>query len=65
MRLFAAAILTLAISCCSFSQSYTIRTFAGGGLPEGIPPTSANLGTVNGIAADAAGNVYMTLTMPS
>ena len=31
MRLFSAAILTLVISCCAFGQTYTIKTFAGGG----------------------------------
>ena len=46
MRLFFAAILTLVISSCAFGQTYTIHTFAGGGLPVNIPGTSASLGSL-------------------
>jgi sugar lactone lactonase YvrE len=58
MRLLSAAILTLTVSSCALGQTYTIRTFAGGGLPVNIPGTSAALGTPYSVAADGAGNLY-------
>ena len=54
-------ILALLFSGAAFSQNYTIRTFAGGGVPQGVVGTSASLGSVNGLATDAAGNVYIAL----
>ncbi len=39
-----------------------VTTVAGGGTnlnPEGVPATSAALGAVEGVAVDAAGNVYL------
>ncbi len=36
-------------------------TFAGGGVPQGVAGTSASLGSVTGVATDAAGNVYIAL----
>ena len=48
-------------SGAAFSQSYTIQTFAGGGVPQGVVGTSASLGNVTGVATDAAGDVYMAL----
>ena len=60
MRLFSAVMLNLAISCCAFGQTYTIQTFAGGGLPVNIPGTSASLSSLNAVAVDGAGNVLFT-----
>jgi trimeric autotransporter adhesin len=48
---------TLAVSV--FGQSYTISTFAGGGLPVNIPGTSADIQPW-GVAVDAAGDVFIT-----
>jgi sugar lactone lactonase YvrE len=58
VRLFSAAILTLVISCCAFGQTYTIQTFAGGGLPVNIPGTYASLRNPNSLAVDGKGNVF-------
>ena len=44
---------------CALGQTYTIATFAGGGLPVNLPGTSASLGLVGGVAADSAGNVFI------
>ena len=57
------ALLVVLVSLVPASgQTYTIRTFAGGGLPEGIPAISAGLGLVwGGVATDALGNVYLAL----
>jgi len=60
MPLFFASILSLAISCCAFGQTYTIQTFAGGGLPVNMPGTSASLSSLNYAAVDGAGNVLFT-----
>jgi uncharacterized protein (TIGR03437 family) len=60
VRLFSAVMLNLAISCCAFGQTYTINTFAGGGLPVNIPGTSASLSSLNAVAVDVAGNVFFT-----
>jgi uncharacterized protein (TIGR03437 family) len=60
VRLFFAAVLALPVSCCAFGQTYTIRTFAGGGLPWNIPGTSASFGLLNNVAVDSAGNVLFT-----
>ncbi|MEK7755192.1 MAG: hypothetical protein AAB654_24925, partial [Acidobacteriota bacterium] len=58
MRLFSAAILTLVISCCAFGQTYTIKTFAGTGLPVKIAGTSASLHSPDSVAVDGAGNLF-------
>ncbi len=39
-------------------QNYTIQTFAGGGVPQNVPATSASLQSPNSIAVDSAGNQY-------
>ena len=54
-------ILALMFSGAAFSQNYTIQTFAGGGVPQGVPGPSAKLGFVTGVATDAAGDVYIAL----
>ena len=60
MRWLHCVLLGLAVSCPASAQSYTISTYAGGGLPVNIPGTSASLRGVNAIAADRAGNVFFT-----
>jgi sugar lactone lactonase YvrE len=54
-------IIALLFSGAAFSQNYTIQTFVGGGVPQGVPGSSASLGSVAGVATDAAGNVYIAL----
>jgi uncharacterized protein (TIGR03437 family) len=61
MRRFSAANLAFAVSCCAFGQTYTIQTFAGGGLPVNIPGTSASLGLPSSVAVDRAGNVFFAV----
>jgi uncharacterized protein (TIGR03437 family) len=51
-------LLTTVLSCSAWGQTYTISTFAGGGLPVNIPGTSASLGSPASVAADRAGNVF-------
>ena len=59
MRLLPAVLLASVMSWCTWGQTYTISTFAGGALPVNIPGTSASLdlGVPQYIAADRAGNV--------
>jgi sugar lactone lactonase YvrE len=57
MRLYSAAILSLILSGSGFGQTYTIKTIAGGGLPENMPGLAARLGYVSGLTLDAAGDV--------
>jgi len=60
MRLPAALLLTLVLSRSASAQTYTISTFAGGGLPVNIPGTSASLGAdpPRHVAADPAGDLF-------
>ena len=54
----------VAVLCCSaWGQTYTISTFAGGGLPVNVPATSASLGpdVPQYIAADRAGNLFFVV----
>jgi sugar lactone lactonase YvrE len=51
--------LALLIVEPGLSQTYTINTAAGGGLPANIPAASASLGLVNGVAIDASGNLFI------
>src|ERR1700683_2363490 len=59
MRLLPAVLLVLITSRSVLGQTYTISTVAGGGLPFGIPGTSANLlaGPVT-LSVDPAGNAF-------
>jgi sugar lactone lactonase YvrE len=54
-------VLLLFASVAAFSQQYSISTIAGGGVPPtpSIAVTAA-IGSPQGIAVDAAGNVYFT-----
>jgi uncharacterized protein (TIGR03437 family) len=60
MRLRTIVLLLTVLCCSAWGQTYTISTFAGGGLPVNIPGTSASLGydVPRYIAADHAGNVF-------
>ncbi len=61
MRLHVPALLTLVIASTALAQTYSMKTFAGGALPENVAATSASLGGIYGIAADQAGNVFLSL----
>ena len=58
MRVLSATVLALTASAWAFGQSYTIQTFAGGGLPVNIPATSAILQQPDSVALDAPGNIF-------
>jgi uncharacterized protein (TIGR03437 family) len=60
MRLRPVVLLTTLLSWTASGQTYTISTFAGGGLPVNIPGASANLGppAPQYIATDSAGDVF-------
>jgi trimeric autotransporter adhesin len=60
MRFIQTAILAICFGPSVFAQTYTISTFAGGGLPVNISGTSATIAGPPNIAADAAGNVFFT-----
>src|SRR5271154_4841493 len=49
----------LATAACG--QTYTVSTFAGVWLPENLPGASVSLDQINGVAVDAAGNVFLSL----
>jgi len=55
---FPAAILALASSWCAFSQTYSVQTLAGGGLPVNIAGTAAILQSPGFVAVDRVGNVF-------
>lgn len=58
MRIF--PVLIAVIACWTASgQTYTISTFAGGGLPTNIPATSASVAPVS-VAVDAQDDVFFT-----
>ncbi|HMD71110.1 MAG TPA: carboxypeptidase regulatory-like domain-containing protein [Bryobacteraceae bacterium] len=54
-------VFTLALASAALAQTYTMKTFAGGALPENVPGASASLGNVYGIAIDNLGNVFLAL----
>ena len=59
-----AAILLAMLSLQAYGQTYTIKTFAGGALPENIPGTSASLGDAPWVASDANGNLFIPVFSP-
>ena len=61
MRLRLFALFTLVSAGFVSAQTYSVKTFAGGALPENVSATSASLGGIYGIAADRAGNVFLSL----
>ena len=62
MRMLAVTvILAFMGSGAAIGQNYVIQTFAGGGVPQGVPASNASLGLVSGVATDSAGNVYIAL----
>ncbi|HMD69739.1 MAG TPA: hypothetical protein VKF41_00265 [Bryobacteraceae bacterium] len=60
MRTRSLLVLTTILCCSAWGQTYTISTFAGGGLPVNVPGASANLGydAPRYMAADPAGNLF-------
>jgi uncharacterized protein (TIGR03437 family) len=58
LRLAAALAL---VSACVCAQTYTVKPFAGGALPENVAGVAASLGNISGIAIDRAGNLYLSL----
>jgi hypothetical protein len=54
------SLLAVAAASSVFGQSYTISTFAGGGLPVNIPGASASIGRPQAVAVDKVGNVFLS-----
>jgi hypothetical protein len=52
----------LALACSAWGQSYSVFTYAGGGIPNGVPGLTAvlNLNEPGASATDAGGNLYFT-----
>src|SRR5579872_366987 len=63
MRLPSTVLLAALVSCAAFGQTYTISTFAGGGLPVNVSATSASLQTITGLAVDSTGNIFMAVNV--
>src|SRR5690242_11677396 len=61
MRMLHCVFLGLAVACSVTAQTYTISTYAGGGLPVNIPGPAAYLSFLNAVAADGAGNVFFAM----
>jgi len=61
MRSLAAATLVLAVACSASAQTYSIKPFAGGALPENISGVTASMGNVYGAALDQSGTVFIAL----
>jgi len=55
MRLRTIVFLLTILRCSAWGQTYTISTFAGGGLPVNIPGTSASLATTYPIDSGRSG----------
>jgi uncharacterized protein (TIGR03437 family) len=49
------------LASAAFGQTYTASTFAGVWLPENLPGASVSLNQIDGVAVDAAGNVFLSL----
>jgi DNA-binding beta-propeller fold protein YncE len=58
MRWLPAVLLALIAPFTALGQTYTISTFAGGGLPVNIQGTSASLYGTTAVAVDKTGNVF-------
>ncbi len=63
MKTALALVLALAMASIGSSQTYTIHTVAGGGLPVNEPASSAGLGPVSAVAIDASGNIFAALSV--
>ncbi len=62
-RYVALIVLLLSAPLCVYSQSYTIQTLAGGGIPADGPALSANLSScwIGGLAIDPAMRLVISL----
>ena len=60
MRLLPVILLGSVLSGSAWGQTYTISTFAGGGLPVNVPGTSVSFTPLStlAVAVDRAGNVF-------
>src|SRR5579864_3003550 len=54
-------VVALFFSTLTFGQTYTIQTFAGGGVPNAVQGKIASLGRVTGVAVDGAGSTYLAI----
>jgi uncharacterized protein (TIGR03437 family) len=61
MPVRAAALLAAVLAVSAQAQTYTLKTFAGGGLPENVAGANASLSAVSGMAIDREGNLFLAL----
>ncbi len=60
VHLLRAMVIVLVTISSALGQGYTVRTFAGGYLPDNIPGVSASVGDVKWVNTDSAGNVFFS-----
>ncbi len=61
MPVRSAVLLASLFAASAAAQTYTIKPFAGGGLPQNVAGTGASLSGIGGMAIDRAGNAYLAL----
>lgn len=61
MPIRCAAILALVSPILGLSQSYTMTTVAGGGVPDNLPATATGLGYVSALTVDSSGNLFLVI----
>ena len=60
MRILPTALLCIALAGHALGQTYSISTFAGGGLPINLPGPSVSLFFSGTVAVDRNGNVFFS-----
>ncbi len=60
-KAFGLVLVSALFAALAVGQDFAIQTFAGGGLPQNIPGTSAVLHGTGGLVLDANGNAFFTL----
>jgi len=61
MPMRSAAILALVSPIVGLSQSYTMTTVVGGGVPDNLPAIATGLGYMTGLTVDSSGNLFLVI----